>query len=182
MKKIALSAAGLMLLAPGAMAGEFFSGTRSDSNRYESTRTATGSESIKAIRNFDNKIEGSSHKQFGSVTASAENARLGGRRYGFVEGEAEIDGQLQGVGSLGWGTADLAAFGQLGVEVDGMAGYGHERYLDGSLSASYEVGGMRSKFKLSEDGKSVFSSTSDFSEVSNTDGTGSTSGSVFSFN
>ena len=182
MKSIALGAAGLLLIAPSAMAGEFFSGTRSDSNRYETTRTSTGHESVRAYRSFENNIDGHSQKHFGSVTATAENARLGSRSYGFVEGEAEIDAQVLGVGSLGWTAADLAASAQVGAEIDGQIGSGHERYLDGSLSANYEIGSMRTNFNLSESGNSNFTSTSDFSEVTNRDGVGATSGSVFSFN
>ena len=85
------------IAAPGAMAGEFFTGTRSDSSRFESTRTSVGAEKLTARRDFTNSITGSSHKQYVNVSASAENARLGWREFDFIEGEAEIGGQRQGV-------------------------------------------------------------------------------------
>jgi len=97
MKKRALLAAlPVLALAAPSMAGEFFSGTRSDSSRYEMTRTSVGSETISADRMYSNVVHGSAHKQYANLSASAENARIGEREYSFLEGDAEINGQLQG--------------------------------------------------------------------------------------
>lgn len=215
-KTAAASVAVLSLSAP-VMAGEFFTGTRSSSSRFESTRTSVGHEQLSATRNFTNKINGSSHKQFVNVSASAENARIGSRRFGFAEGEAEISREAQGVVAGGIDaetvtttedgvpvcalfvgcsssaptvTADITAEGSVGgavagevdIQVDGMAGTGHERYLDGSLNASAEWGGARTHFNLSENGSSQYDMQADFSEISTEDGTRSSGGSVFSFN
>ena len=182
MLRSAAAVLALAALGTPAVAGEFFTGTRSESSRFDSARTSTGHESIDSFRQFDNEIKGSSHKHFVNVSATAENARMGSRRYGFAEGEAEIDGALIGLGSLGWTGGDLAAFGQRGIEVDGMAGTGHERYLDGSLDAAAEWGSARTEFKLQENGNTKYKMNGDFAEVTTEDGTRSSGGSVFSFN
>ena len=184
--KIAAASVAVLSLSAPVMAGEFYTGTRSESSRFDNARVSTGHETISSYRHFSNKMQGSSHKHFVNVTASAENARLGGRSYGFAEGDAEIDGSLIGLGSLGLGllggSADLAALGQVGIEVDGMAGTGGESYLDGSLNANAEWGGARSTFQLQENGNTKYTSASDFAEVSTEDGTRSSGGSVYSFN
>ena len=217
--KTAAASVALLSLSAPVMAGEFFTGTRSQSSRFETTRTTVGQEQLSATRHFNNKINGSSHKHFVNVSASAENARLGSRRFGFAEGEAEISRETQGVvaggidtetvtttegggllsglfGRRGGGsstptvTVDTTADGSVGgavageadIQVDGMAGTGHERYLDGSLNASAEWGGARTHFNLSENGDSKYRMQSDFSEISTEDGTRSSGGSVFSFN
>ena len=176
----------LGFLAAPVTAGEFFTGTRSESSRFDNARTSTGHESIESTRHFNNEMSGSSHKKFVNISASAENARYGTRQFGFAEGDAEIDASLIGLGeaSLGLlgGNAQGAAFGQLGLEVDGMAGTGTESYLDGSLNANAEWGGANSTYKIKENGRTKFRSRSDFSEVSIEDGTRSSGGSVFSFN
>ena len=209
----------LGFLSAPVMAGEFFTGTRSNSSRFESTRTSVGQERLSATRNFTNKINGSSHKHFINVSASAENARLGSRSFGFLEGEAEISQEAQGVvaggidtetvtttegggllsglfsrrgggGSTPTVTVETTADGNIAgaaaseadIQVDGMAGTGHERYLDGSLNASAEWGGARTHFNLSENGNSQYKMQADFSEISTEDGTRSSGGSVFSFN
>ena len=186
------------IAAPGAMAGEFFTGTRSDSSRFESTRTSVGAEKLTARRDFTNSINGSSHKHFVNVSASAENARIGQRSYSFIEGELAIDADAQGVGGgsfgggagIGWsgvgggfgGGGDVATAAQAGAEIDGQTGWGSEMYLDGSLNASAEWGGARTNFSLSEWGGSKYEMKADFAEIRNEDGTSSEGGSVFSFN
>ena len=195
-------AAVAVLAAVGAPAfsGEFFTGTRSSSNRSERTRTSVGNESLTAIRNFKNVVSGSAQKHYVSVAASAENARAGQRNFGFIEGEssADIEGQGAGSGLFGGaggaglfpfsagavvgGIGNVAASGQVGSEIDGMAGTGSERFLDGSLQASAEWGRANSNFKLTENGSSTYKMRADFTEVENTDGTSSSGGSVFSFN
>ena len=97
MLRSAAAVLALSALSAPCLAGEFFTGTRSDSSRYESTRTSVGQEKLSATRNFTNKINGSSHKHFLSISASAENGRLGQRYFGFAEGEAEISQEAQGV-------------------------------------------------------------------------------------
>ena len=195
-------AAVAVLAAVGAPAfsGEFFTGTRSSSNRSERTRTSVGNESLTAIRNFKNVVSGSAQKHYVSVAASAENARAGQRNFGFIEGEssADIEGQGAGSGLFGGaggaglfpfsagavvgGIGNVAASGQVGSEIDGMAGTGSERFLDGSLQASAEWGRANSNFRLSENGSSTYKMRADFTEVENTGGTSSSGGSVFSFN
>ena len=195
-------AAVAVLAAVGAPAfsGEFFTGTRSSSNRSERTRTSVGNESLTAIRNFKNVVSGSAQKHYVSVAASAENARAGQRNFGFIEGEssADIEGQGAGSGLFGGaggaglfpfsagavvgGIGNVAASGQVGSEIDGMAGTGSERFLDGSLQASAEWGRANSNFRLSENGSSTYKMRADFTEIENTDGTSSSGGSVFSFN
>ena len=195
-------AAVAVLAAVGAPAfsGEFFTGTRSSSNRSERTRTSVGNESLTAIRNFKNVVSGSAQKHYVSVAASAENARAGQRNFGFIEGEssADIEGQGAGSGLFGGaggaglfpfsagavvgGIGNVAASGQVGSEIDGMAGTGSERFLDGSLQASAEWGRANSNFRLTENGSSTYKMRADFTEVENTDGTSSSGGSVFSFN
>ena len=195
-------AAVAVLAAVGAPAfsGEFFTGTRSSSNRSERTRTSVGNESLTAIRNFKNVVSGSAQKHYVSVAASAENARAGQRNFGFIEGEssADIEGQGAGSGLFGGaggaglfpfsagavvgGIGNVAASGQVGSEIDGMAGTGSERFLDGSLQASAEWGRANSNFRLTENGNSTYKMRADFTEVENTEGTSSTGGSVFSFN
>ena len=183
-----------------AFSGEFFTGTRSSSNRSERTRTSVGNESLTAIRNFKNVVSGSAQKHYVSVAASAENARAGQRNFGFIEGEssADIEGQGAGSGLFGGaggaglfpfsagavvgGIGNVAASGQVGSEIDGMAGTGSERFLDGSLQASAEWGRANSNFRLTENGNSTYKMRANFTEVENTDGTSSTGGSVFSFN
>lgn len=186
MLRASAAALALGFLAAPVTAGEFFTGTRSESSRFDNARTSTGHESIQSTRHFSNEMSGSSHKKFINVSASAENARFGTRQFGFAEGDAEIDASLIGLGevSTNWtgGEAQGAAFGQLGLEVDGMAGTGTESYLDGSLNANAEWGGANSTFKIRENGNTKFRSRSDFSEVSIEDGTRSSGGSVFSFN
>ena len=195
-------AAVAVLAAVGAPAfsGEFFTGTRSSSNRSERTRTSVGNESLTAIRNFKNVVSGSAQKHYVSVAASAENARAGQRNFGFIEGEssADIEGQGAGSGLFGGaggaglfpfsagavvgGIGNVAASGQVGSEIDGMAGTGSERFLDGSLQASAEWGRANSNFRLTENGSSTYKMRADFTEIENTDGTSSSGGSVFSFN
>ena len=195
-------AAVAVLAAVGAPAfsGEFFTGTRSSSNRSERTRTSVGNESLTAIRNFKNVVSGSAQKHYVSVAASAENARAGQRNFGFIEGEssADIEGQGAGSGLFGGaggaglfpfsagavvgGIGNVAASGQVGSEIDGMAGTGFERFLDGSLQASAEWGRANSNFRLTENGSSTYKMRADFTEVENTGGTSSSGGSVFSFN
>ena len=195
-------AAVAVLAAVGAPAfsGEFFTGTRSSSNRTERTRTSVGNESLTAIRNFKNVVSGSAQKHYVSVAASAENARAGQRNFGFIEGEssADIEGQGAGSGLFGGaggaglfpfsagavvgGIGNVAASGQVGSEIDGMAGTGSERFLDGSLQASAEWGSANSNFRLTENGNSTYKMRADFTEVENIDGTSSSGGSVFSFN
>ena len=183
-----------------AFSGEFFTGTRSSSNRSERTRTSVGNESLTAIRNFKNVVSGSAQKHYVSVAASAENARAGQRNFGFIEGEssADIEGQGAGSGLFGGaggaglfpfsagavvgGIGNVAASGQVGSEIDGMSGVGSERFLDGSLQASAEWGSANSNFRLTENGNSTYKMRANFTEVENTDGTSSTGGSVFSFN
>ena len=183
-----------------AFSGEFFTGTRSSSNRSERTRTSVGNESLTAIRNFKNVVSGSAQKHYVSVAASAENARAGQRNFGFIEGEssADIEGQGAGSGLFGGaggaglfpfsagavvgGIGNVAASGQVGSEIDGMAGTGSERFLDGSLQASAEWGRANSNFRLTENGSSTYKMRADFTEIENTDGTSSSGGSVFSFN
>ena len=196
--KTAAASVALLGLSAPAMAGEFFTGTRSESTRFDNSRVSTGHERITADRKFENKLKGSSHKHFVSVSASAENARMGGRTYGFIEGDSEINGDVIGTGaglfgagggSLGegglgafGGLGSVASGGSVGSEIDGMIGTGGESYLDGSLQANAEWGGARTKFEQKESGKSTFVSSNDFAEVSNSDGTRSSGGSMFSFN
>ena len=188
----------LGFLSAPAMAGEFFSGTRSDSSRYDTTRVTSGHESLKATRKFESKIKGSSHKHFINVSASAENARMGGRTFGFIEGDSEFNGDViatgngilgAGGGSLGEGglgavgnLGGIAANASLGSEVDGMIGTGGESYLDGSLQANVEWGSARTKFKQSERGDSVYKMSGTFSEVTTEDGNRSSGGSIYSIN
>ena len=198
MLRTAAAVLALTALSAPVMAGEFFTGTRSESSRFDNARTSTGHESVQSFRSFKNEIKGSSHKHFVNVALSAENGRMGSRSYGFIEGDSEFNAEALGTGAGifgagGGGTwngggggfgglGDVAAAGSLGSEIDGMAGTGHERYLDGSIQASAEWGGAQTDFKLSENGNSKYRMNGDFAEVSTEDGNRSSGGSVFSFN
>lgn len=191
----------LGFLSAPAMAGEFFSGTQGSSSRYEKTRTSIGSEKLTSTREFENELSGYSKKHFGSITATAENARYGGRSFDFIEGEVEINGQLQGVAGAEGDDGEFevsvwpfsvetdgeqvvagAAAGEVGGDIDGMTGSGYERYLDGALSASYEFGYATASYEQEEEGTLNYKMEADFTEIETVDGVKSNSGSVFSFN
>jgi hypothetical protein len=89
----------LGLLSAPVMAGEFFTGTRSNSSRFDSTRVSTGTESVKANRNYRSQISGSSHKTFINVSATAENARNGQRGFSFIEGDSNANAALISTGN-----------------------------------------------------------------------------------
>ena len=198
MLRTAAAALALTALSAPVMAGEFFTGTRSDSSRYDNARVSTGNETISSFRQFSNKMQGSSQKHFVNVSASAENARMGTRQYGFIEGDSEFNADLattgNGVvgglgGSFGFGGGGaignlgaIAGNASLGSEIDGMAGTGQEAYLDGSLNANIEWGDASSSFRLSEGGNTRYNASIEFTETSTTDGNKSSGGSVFSFN
>ncbi len=184
------------------MAGEFFTGTKSNSSRFDSTRVSTGTESVKATRKYSSSLKGSSHKHFVNASFSAENARIGGRGYVFVEGDSAVDADLVstgngvfGIGAGGGGNANggggqgafgnlgqVAGAGSIGSEIDAMAGIGGERYVDGSFNFSAERGNVDVSYKQSEKGSSVYKMNGTFSEVRTEDGTDSSGGSVFSIN
>jgi hypothetical protein len=188
----------LGFLSAPVMAGEFFTGTRSESSRFDSSRVSTGHESVKSNRKFENKIKGHSTKFFINVSASAENAKRGTRQFGFVEGDSELNGDLSAtgngiIGGLGgsFGSGGGGAIGNLGgfatnaslgSEIDGMIGTGSESYLDGSLDASAELGTARTDFELKEKGNTAYRMTGDFADTNTSDGNKSHGGSVFSFN
>lgn len=198
-----VAAAGCLLAfsATGALAGEFFSGTKSDSTRFDRTRTSVGSEQLRSTREYENSLEGQSHKHFGSISVSAENLRVGERNYKFIEGDAEINAAAAGVFASegddgefevsawpfsvetdGEQVAAVAGAGEVGVEIDGMKGWGSEYYLDGSGSLSYEFGRAGVEFEQEESGELTYSMKADFTEVETVDGTRTSAGSVFSFN
>lgn len=188
----------LGFLSAPVMAGEFYTGTRSESSRFDNSRVSTGHESVKSNRKFENKIKGHSSKHFINVSASAENAKRGTRHYGFIEGDSEFNGDVAatgngllgagggGVGNGGLGVignlGGIAANASLGSEIDGMIGTGQESYLDGSLDASAEWGTARTDFELKEKGDTAYRMTGDFAETNTSDGNKSHGGSVFSFN
>ena len=188
----------LGFLSAPAMAGEFFTGTRSESSRFDTSRVTSGHESLKATRKFESKIKGSSHKHFVNVALSAEGAEIGNRTFGFIEGDSEFNGDVAttgngllgaGGGALGDGglgaignLGGLAANASLGSEIDGQAGTGTSRFADGSLQASAEWGSARTKFKQSERGESIYKMSGTFSEVMTEDGNKSAGGSVYSIN
>ncbi len=193
LKTATAAAMALGLLSAPVLAGEFYTGTKSNSSRFDSTRVSTGVESIKATRNYDSEIKGSSHKKFINVAASAENARNGQRGFTFIEGDSQVNGDLISTGNggfiagagqaVGFGSlGQVSAAGSFGAEIDGMSGGGRETYLDGSLQASLEYGSARTEFKQSEDGRSVYKMNGTFSEVMTEDGNKSSGGSVFSIN
>ncbi len=201
-KAATCAAMALGLLSAPVMAGQFRTGTDSQSTRFDSTRVSTGTESIKATRKYSSSLKGSSHKHFVSASVSAENFRQGGRGFVFVEGDSAVDADLVstgngvfGIGAGGGGNANggggqgafgnlgqVGAAGSIGAEVDAMTGVGGERYTDGSFDFSAERGGANVSYKQSEKGSSVFKSDSTFSEVRTEDGTASSGGSVFSIN
>ena len=188
----------LAAIGAPAFSGEFFTGTRSSSDRSERSRTSVGNESLTATRNFRNVVSGSSHKHYVSIAATAENARAGERTFGFIEGESSADIEAQGTGAglfgggggaglfsaggVFGGIGTVASTAQTGSEIDGMAGTGSERFLDGSLQASAEWGSADATFNLTENGSSTYNMSANFTEIENTDGTNSAGGSVFSFN
>ena len=188
----------LGFLSAPVMAGEFLTGTRSESSRFDNARVSTGHESVKSNRKFENKIKGHSSKHFINVSASAENARMGTRHYGFVEGDSEFNADLAATGngvigglggSFGSGgggaignLGGIAANGSFGSEIDGMIGTGQESYLDGSLNANAEWGTARTDFELKEKGDTAYRMSGDFAETNTSDGNKSSGGSVFSFN
>ena len=198
MLRSAAAVLALTALSAPCLAGEFFTGTRSDSSRYDNARVSTGHETISSYRHFSNKMQGSSHKHTLSISASAENARMGTRHFGFIEGDSEFNADLAttgngvvgGLGGSFWGGGGgaignlgaIAGNASLGSEIDGMIGTGQESYLDGSLNANAEWGGARSTFQLSEGGNTSYNASIDFAETSTTDGNKSSGGSVYSFN
>lgn len=188
-KASALSVALLGISSP-AFAGEFFTGTRNQSSRFDNIRSATGHETLTSNRRFVNRMKGSSQKHFVNLSLSAENAQNGIRTYGFIERDAELnaEGTTNGGGIFGGGPGgfgglgDLASASSIGSDINTQIGIGTERYLDGSLNASLEWGSANSRYNLRERGNTRFTSTSDFSEVITEDGHRTSGGSVFSFN
>ena len=196
--KIAAASVAVLSLSAPVMAGEFYTGTRSESSRFDNARVSTGHETISSYRHFSNKMQGSSHKHFANVSASAENARMGTRHYGFVEGDSEFNADLAttgngvvgGLGGSFWGggggaignLGSIAGNASLGSEIDAQIGTGQEAYLDGSLNANAEWGGASSTFQLSEGGNTTYNASIDFAETTTSDGNKSSGGSVYSFN
>ena len=196
--KIAAASVAVLSLSAPVMAGEFYTGTRSESSRFDNARVSTGHETISSYRHFSNKMQGSSHKHFLNVSASAENGRMGTRHYGFIEGDSELNADLAttgnglvgGLGGSFWGggggaignLGSIAGNASLGSEIDGQIGTGQEAYLDGSLNANAEWGGAQSTFQLSEGGNTSYNASIDFAETTTSDGNKSSGGSVYSFN
>ena len=58
MLRSAAAVLALTALSAPVMAGEFFTGTRSDSSRYDNARVSTGHETISSYRHFSNKMQG----------------------------------------------------------------------------------------------------------------------------
>ena len=188
----------LGVLSAPAIAGEFYTGTRSDSSRFDNARVSTGHETISSYRHFTNKMQGSAHKHTLSISASAENGRMGTRHYGFIEGDSELNADLAttgnglvgGLGGSFWGggggaignLGSIAGNASLGSEIDAQIGTGQESYLDGSLNANAEWGGASSTFQLSEGGNTTYNASIDFAETTTSDGNKSSGGSVYSFN
>lgn len=184
------------------MAGSFNTGTNSQSSRFDSTRVSTGTESVRANREYQSEIKGHSNKRFVSASFSAENARLGGRAYSFIEGDSAANANLMSTGngdfeiSAGGGgspsggggqgefenTGRVAGAGSFGSEIDGMTGTGTEGYIDGSFDYSAERGNASVSFKQQEEGDSVYKMDGNFSSVDTEDGTRSSGGSTFSIN
>ena len=204
LKTAAAMTVALGFLSAPAMAGSFRTGTDSQSTRFDSTRVSTGVESINATRNYSSSINGTSHKTFGSLSASAENGRFGTRTFVFAEGDTAVDTDLlttgngdfdisasggAGVGGVGGGgvgaidnVGQIGGAGSIGAEFDGMTGQGSEQYVDGSLDISYEAGTATANYSQSETGASVYNMNGNFSEARTEDGTTSSGGSVFSIN
>jgi len=201
-KSATCAAMALGLLSAPVMAGEFFTGTRSNSSRFENNRISTGTESVKATRNYKSKIKGHSNKQFLSRSFSADGLRLGNRGFTFTEVDRSANAELQTTGngdfditagggggpSGGGGSGQLdnvgriAAAGSLGSEFASIRGQGNEQFKDGSYNFSSENGAVNVTYKQSEDGRSVYTMDGNFSAVETESGSKSSGGSVFSLN
>ena len=202
LKKAAAITLALGFLSSPALAGSFRSGTDSQSSRFDSTRVSTGTDSLKATRNYQSEIKGHSNKRFESKSFSSENYRNGDRAFTFIEGDSAVNANLMttgngefdisaggggsSTGGGGQGAIDndgrIAGAGSLGSEIDGMTGTGNELFKDGSYDFSSERGSANVSFKQTERGGSVYRSSSNFSSVDTEDGTRSSGGSVFSIN
>ena len=196
------AAMALGLLSSPAMAGEFFSGSRSSSSQFDSTRVSTGTESVRANRKYQSEIKGYSNKRFVSASFSADNLRAGGRGYTFTEGsisgqadllstgDGDFDISAGGGGSPSGGggqgefenNGSVAGAGSLGGDIASMGGSGGESYVTGSFDFSAERGRSDISFKQSERGDSVYSMNGDFASVNTESGSKSSGGSVYSLN
>ena len=118
LKSATAAAMALGLLSAPVMAGEFYTGTKSNSSRFDSTRVSTGTESVKANRNYKSEISGSSHKTFINVSATAENARNGQRGFSFIEGDSNANAALISTGNGIFGAGAGGGGGSTSSELD----------------------------------------------------------------
>ena len=130
--KTAAASVALLALSAPVMAGEFRSGTYSESGSSRSTRNIlSGVESVDSTRTFSNVITGSSNVDTVSFSATADNARVFGQGYAFATGDISAQGSTGGGGALELEgetefTGDLPSFlGALfGQDVEGTIGTG----------------------------------------------------------
>jgi hypothetical protein len=93
LRQVAAAGCLIALSATGALAGEFRSGTYSDSGSSRTVRNVfSGTESVDSTRTFSNVITGSSKVDTVSFSATADNARLFKQHYGFATGD--VSGQF----------------------------------------------------------------------------------------
>ena len=118
LKKAAALTVALGFLSAPALAGSFRSGVDSQSTRFDSTRVSTGTESLKATRNYQSKMKGSSHKRFLALSATAENARRGDQTFSFIEGDSNANAALISTGNGIFGAGAGAGGGSTESETE----------------------------------------------------------------
>lgn len=140
LRQVAAAGCLIALSATGALAGEFRSGTYSDSGSSRTVRNVfSGNESVDSTRTFSNVITGSSQVDTKSFSATADNARVFKQEYGFATGD--ISGQF---GSAAAG--DLSVEGETEFEGDlpsflqSLFGKDVEGTISNSLAAGANAG------------------------------------------
>lgn len=147
MLRASAAALALGFLAAPVMAGEFRSGTYSESGSSRSTRNIlSGVESVDSTRTFSNVITGNSSVNTVSFSGTADNARLFGQGYAFATGDISAQGSTGGGGALELEgetafTGDLPSFlGALfGQDVEGTIGTGIAGQGGGGATAQGSV-------------------------------------------
>ena len=152
LRQVAAAGCLIALSATGALAGEFRSGTYSDSGSSRTVRNVfSGTESVDSTRTFSNVITGSSKVDTVSFSATADNARLFKQHYGFATGD--VSGNY-GTSSAG----DLAVEGETEFEGDlpsvfgALFGKNVEGTINTSLAADAAAGTI-SQGSLDVDGR-----------------------------
>jgi hypothetical protein len=152
LRQVAAAGCLLALSATGALAGEFRSGTYSDSGSSRTVRNVfSGSESVDSTRTFSNVITGSSQVDTVSFSATADNARVFRQEYGFATGD--ISGQF---GSAAAGDVSVEGDTEFTGDLPSFLGALFGQEVEGTISNTLAAGanaGAISQGSLDIDGR-----------------------------